>query len=1761
MKHRMVKIIGLVIMIIIGFAFHTFSYAAVTTIMSEGEFAKYVRNHKDWFWGEMDEGILAKNGKTAYFGEKLTPGGDAACQTNGACLYHLKNHVGNGNNYHSCITNLVDFNGKTGEITIYGGKNIKRTSEEIVTWKNANAVAKILYDAYEKKGSTAKPSSTWGASVSYVVSQSRSKIEDKVHPYFFTDSNRTAYTTEQKEAAEKKYNAATKLKPIGSSSISFQDTNPLISTAKEGNTTYTYIGPLKISGSGTIDDIIVGSYKYSDDKKVRWSTTANKSGLKSGKAITPNTNFYLRVKADLSSTKSIKVTIKTKGGEYYKARMALITYLCGTCTSTFSSQNLGIYSGKKVTVEAKSVSKTIMNTGGLEIIKQDQDTGARLAGVSVKVTGPKQYNQTFTTDANGSIAIYDLPAGTFTITEISNPHYGYTSMVSASATVSSSVVKVVLNNQKQIGNLKIHKIDQDTGAPLGGVTVKVRNSNGQYLRAVSNGVQNKVIGSIVLTNLETVPYPWDATEFVTDGNGIVEIQNLLVGRYTVEESFNPHYGYTQMVFDTVNVTRGTTVTLTLKNPKQTGNLEIHKIDKDSGAPLEGVSFKIKASNGNYIIAESGNTRQSKVIGKILLSNLYYTTNEEEATEFITDKDGIIEIHNLLMDTYQVIEISIGNNMAYEIDDEYITWESNVNSDGKGRIAQVKVNRQASNNTQDATNGNVDTVTVKNRRKYIDLGGYVWQDIEFYTSKKQKQRNALWNEGADDKFDQRLKGIEVILRNDKGVIQITDIKGNTKDAITKTNDKGEYEFQRIVIDDLPTLFVEFSYNGMSYQSVPLHLQVHNGSKAAEGDARRKKFNHAYETITYEGSNQHALDYRTSDYESKLKFGNEENYNYGYEDKNKEDREDRGPVNGVDDIFMIIADTYQAYVKPDGTGGYLNDIASPEDIRKAGMTKIENVNLGIEKREQPNLKLVKDLHSIQVSINHATYVYNYDKVFSKSDTEIYGSPQIKFQEKNGSYTRALYESDVYYEGDDKLRVKATYKIAIHNGSSTLTSIVNKIEDYYTDCYYGDNEHVKVGRQIDDKGNVQEEKSKLNYQWVTSKNEGYYEMEIQGPVEVGKEDQYVYVQLEVKQDQIIHILDQNTLCNMAEVTSYSTKKDGQVYAAVDKYSRPGNVDIKNTKTYEWDTCKAPGLQLVLQEERKLDGIVFEDSVKPEKDVDATTLMSGKVREGSGTLDDTDKTVEGAIVELVVVNDKGEIQYNSDGTMKLATLYQYVKVDETGDILVDEKGNVQLQENFNNQEGRWEWIPARYVTKNDGKYSFAGFIPDHYKIIYTWGGKHYIGEEEKTIRVQDYKGTIYKQKDRQSGINGIDGKEWYKYEKNTRYSDAMDNPVTRKAIDDQSSTINYENKMTIQNNNGTIREYEENGEEKNERTQLMTTMDSLTPTFRVNIEYESNMDTAKEYQLDDKGHIVTQGHYAVKAENYRNYLQNVDFGIVERAKQVLQLDKEISWMKVTLANGTVLMDSEVETKNGKLRLKEEVKHTVCIPESEQANAQIKMEIDSEIIQSAKLEVTYTLKVTNISELDYVSSDYAYYFYGQGYGDDDENKVKLQANKVIDYLDNNLAIDDTNQVGNVVTGTTQTLVTQGLYESVSELLKNTKKVLLIEDFKEKLKPNEIEEQKVILSKLLSNIARDDELVFDNSSEIVEVKKDGGSSLITIPGNYTQNLANSKEYDDDEAATITIVPPTGSDTNINLITNTMIGISLLGVFLLGIVLIKKFILK
>ncbi len=356
-----------------------------------------------------------------------------------------------------------------------------------------------------------------------------------------------------------------------------------------------------------------------------------------------------------------------------------------------------------------------------------------------------------------------------------------------------------------------------------------------------------------------------------------------------------------------------------------------------------------------------------------------------------------------------------------------------------------------------------------------------------------------------------------------------------------------------------------------------------------------------------------------------------------------------------------------------------------------------------------------------------------------------------------------------------------------------------------------------------------------------------------------------------------------------------------------------------------------------------------------------------------------------------------------------------------------------------------------------------------------------------------------------------------------------------------------------------------------MITNINAYTPKFRVNPEY-FDKEGDDQYILNEKGELQfdSSGYVLIK-EEYQYNIRNTDFGIAKRAQQVLQLDKDVRNAKITLANGVVLIDAKIE--NGKIV--NGAKHAVFVPESLN-KGQVKFEVDTELLQSAQLEIDYGLKITNISEIDYKNEDY--YKYGIIPKDDNDAEdksqlVQLDAKQVIDYLDNSISIEDKNNLGEIRQSqeSKKELIDQGLLaetEEMKKLLQDTQRVLIINKLSEELKPRLKEqgeeqlgtstEQQLKAYRLLSNTALDEGISMVNIAEIIEIQKTWGAPVITIPGNYIPSAGNH-EQDDSTSSTVTIVPPTGLD--INYIAYTLLAISSLGILVSGIVLIKKFVLK
>ena len=399
--------------------------------------------------------------------------------------------------------------------------------------------------------------------------------------------------------------------------------------------------------------------------------------------------------------------------------------------------------------------------------------------------------------------------------------------------------------------------------------------------------------------------------------------------------------------------------------------------------------------------------------------------------------------------------------------------------------------------------------------------------------------------------------------------------------------------------------------------------------------------------------------------------------------------------------------------------------------------------------------------------------------------------------------------------------------------------------------------------------------------------------------------------------------------------------------------------------------------------------------------------------------------------------------------------------------------------------------TTDANGNYEFSGYIPGQYTITYTWGNKDY--------KVQYYKGTVY---DSNRYQNNKDNKEWYKDSVDTRKTDAIDNYEERKAIDKEVANIT----------NHTVGEEVSKAYNGEQSAITITKMNSVTPTMEFGVEYDTT---------------VTDG----TADKVEFIVKNVDFGIVERARQKLDLEKRVSTFKVTLANGQVLADAKV-TEEGKLE--GTTNHMTYMGPSTNSKGYVKLEVDSELIEGATLEVGYEIKAINQSEVDYMSENY--YKYGKKEG----NIATLTPSAVVDYLDKNLGfIEDNNRDWKQITS--EDLEKLNAVKVGDTEYLNNKKILYTEATTKALKPTETVSVGLNVSKLLTS---SEDLTFNNDAEVAKITPPGNPPV--VPPKYPPVVP---------AEDIIIVPSTGA--NMNYLLPTIVGMVSLVILGVGVFVIKK----
>lgn len=903
----------------------------------------------------------------------------------------------------------------------------------------------------------------------------------------------------------------------------------------------------------------------------------------------------------------------------------------------------------------------------------------------------------------------------------------------------------------------------------------------------------------------------------------------------------------------------------------------------------------------------------------------------------------------------------------------------------------------------------------------------------------------------------------------------------------------------------------------------------------------------------------------------------------------------------------------------------------------------INQGLWRRQEFDTAIRKDVFRAVMKINDKTVMYKYKRPQEEEegankgdgkDNNTYWDINVRVSDDkyyNAGYNRELYLTDYEYSSKSlnhpgaDLEMYVTYKITVRNQSMSVISQIKELVDYYDKDYtYKDNLSWVIyksssgaveSEQIDDdtyykmmsnKQNAMDSVKATDY--VTTKGRGskgaikakaakgttkgskygasthsdvtrtYGAVYVSGlenkPLATG-ESAYIYLTFQVNKSNGKIILDEESSpkMNIAEINGYKTYyRDGtqlpngiskgskDIAGLLDRDSNPGNLvqkDISDNdryeKNFEDDTDRAPGLRVLIDNEavRKANGTVWEDQ---------RGTPSGSAMIGDGIRQNNEVTVAGVTVQLV-------------------------------EKTVDGK----------------EYIWQEKTTDDKGYYSFESYIPGDYIIRFKYGNtvdtvqtKKDGGRNDVSYNGQDFKSTTYQKTDKIKQNDYTDESNRYKGYTNPLDSKQNETGVYNNSIgyniyqadaagvnvsdakdiwSRRQQVINYSNK-DVTNHKAEVLASPYTGMKEliNELIQN-TNMIAETGVIAVEFEYdrqqsEGAKDVENNRENSSKDYVLESNR-----KNGGYELKDIDFGLVERPKAQLEIDKSITNIRVTLADGTDLFDARQSQDNviwkdheeynlgskknnqgkyneyyddkGKDRYSYRDEVEKLVKRTDKGLIQLTM--DEELMHGADIEITYQLKVTNVGEVDYEGEQF--YYLGTG----GSIIVTTQANQVADYVANNLKFDSSNAKNNGW-GIIQTnnLLSQDLVNArLTDSVRKFNNIIQTEGLNKLLKPGEKTDKTLVLIQKISTENTSDDLTYSNLAEIVKTSNTVGRRMAySIVGNQDPTASQASEVDSSLAERVIILPPFGN-AHIYYILGAVVAIILIG----GITLIIRKVLK
>ena len=735
----------------------------------------------------------------------------------------------------------------------------------------------------------------------------------------------------------------------------------------------------------------------------------------------------------------------------------------------------------------------------------------------------------------------------------------------------------------------------------------------------------------------------------------------------------------------------------------------------------------------------------------------------------------------------------------------------------------------------------------------------------------------------------------------------------------------------------------------------------------------------------------------------------------------------------------------------------------------------------------------------------------------------------------------------------------------------------------------------------------------------------------------------------------------------------KTGDIAGIADCNSTPGNLNptdvpkdgVIKYENFENDTDKAPNIRIILNRDnlRTVEGTVFEDT----RNVDEQNA-----RVGDG-LKDNETGINGVRVQLV------ELRQGKDGKTYEYIWKEVLSgnTDSTTPII----NNSGLVPNYTidtaNADGKYKFTsfaPGNYIVRfiyGSGESTVLGTTYTNYNNgneeenpvtnLYAsqegynkkTAGSGYsasavnIGLNKNSYNGQDYKSTSY-----QVGVNNGSGA----YTNNTtgsyqynfseadqgQYSDAKDimnkneNVVNIAPNADYLVNCNNARKNVEAYSNGDMTNYlaeilasyesipEYNGtqytaeEMKNLLNEFMnnTYMVAESGTIDVNFEYNRTGNEDNVTNTSGTGHDNIGGNNYEMAGHY--VLENLDLGLVQRPKAQLKVTKQITNVKLTLANNSTLFDASARTTNvlwidhkahgqdtdnvysTDKNYNNSLMLNPVVRQNSTNKGKVQLTMDEELMHGSTLQITYAITVANVGEVDY--NEEQFYYTGKvadtstivktdprvlvdyvgtqvhDYNSNDDNtstRNNLQFNKAqnpdwntissADLLNNGLL--NTRLTGNVNKYTdghiiTTTAASKGLIpviadqSNVKDKIANAFKSDPLHALETVNSTQSVSGVQLILTQMITQDSSSDDRIYNNMTELVTTQNTVGRKMsYSVVGNQDPTM-EPREIDADDSQEVVILPPFGN-THLFYVLGGAIALILIAGITITLVVLKK----